>query len=143
MSAESFSHSIVVPTPREQVWSALDQPDTWEAVAGVDRVHEPIIDAGGRLRGFLFDTMVAGRAYEGRATPHDRVESHVMAWNISNSQITGVIRVELTDVSDGTRIDVGVEMRAASMMSRMFFGVISRTVAEGLPGTVEEMAERF
>ena len=125
------------------MWAALDEPETWEAVAGVDRVREPVFDADGRLRGFLFDTVVGGRAYEGRATPLDREEGRLIAWSIANSQVTGAITVELEDTKGGTRLDVSVEMQPVSMMSRMFFGVITRTVEEGLPRTVEEMAERL
>jgi carbon monoxide dehydrogenase subunit G len=136
----SFSHSAVVSSSREQVWAALDLPETWNSIAGVDRVHEPIMDSEGRLHGFKFDTLVAGKAYEGIAGPHARVEGEAMSWDIVNSQIRGVIHVELSDVTDGTLLDVGVDIESVSMFSSMFFGVISKTVGEGLPRTVEEMA---
>ena len=125
------------------MWAALDQPDTWNAVAGVDQVHEPIIDSEGRLQGFKFDTLIAGKAYEGIATPHRRVEGEVMAWDIINPHITGVINVELTEVTDGTVLDVGVEMESRSMLSRMFFGSIAKVVRDGLPRTVTDLAARF
>jgi len=143
VARESFSHSTVVDAPRSTVWAALDEPETWNAVAGVDRVHEPLIDEEGRLQGFKFDTVVAGKAYEGIASPHRRVESQTMSWDIENSQITGVIHVELEDVTGGTLLDVTVEMEANSLLSRMFFGSIAKVVADGLPGTVNDLARRF
>lgn len=143
MTSETFSHSTVVAASRSEVWAALDQPETWNAVAGVDRVHEPIIDEQDRLQGFKFDTVVAGKSYEGIASPHRRVEGEVMSWDIENSQITGVIHVELDDVTDGTLLDVTVEMEARGMLSRMFFGAIARVVRDGLPQTVNDLAGRF
>lgn len=140
MPKASFSHSSTVSSPREKVWTALDLPETWNSIAGVDRVHEPITDAEGRLLGFKFDTVVAGKAYEGTASPHARVEGETMSWDISNSQIRGVIHVGLSDHFDGTLLDVGVDIESVSMFSSMFFGVISKTVGDGLPRTVEEMA---
>ena len=143
MARESFSHSTVVNAPRARIWGALDDPETWNAVAGVERVHEPIVDAKGRLQGFKFDTIVAGKAYEGIASPHARSEGEALSWDIANSQITGVIKVELEDVTGGTLLEVGVEMEARGMLSRMFFGTISKVVGNGLPNTVNDMARMF
>lgn len=141
MPKASFSHSTVVSSPRQKVWAALDLPETWNSVAGVDRVHEPIIDGEGRLQGFKFDTVVAGKAYEGIAGPHARVEGEAMSWDISNTQIKGLIHVELSDDAGGTLLNVGVDIESVSMFSTMFFGVISNTVGDGLARAVEEMAE--
>lgn len=140
MPRASFSHSTVATSSRENVWAALDRPDTWNSIAGVDRVHEPIIDGEGRLQGFKFDTVVAGKAYEGLASPRARVEGRAISWDISNSQIRGTINVELSDDPAGTLLDVGVEIESASLLSSMFFGVIAKTVGDGLAQTVEEMA---
>ena len=142
MARESFNHSTTVNAPRTAVWAALDLPETWNAVAGVERVHEPVIDDDGKLRGFKFDTVVAGRAYEGIARPHARVEGEAMSWDIANSQIRGLLHVELADADHGTLLNVGIDMEAASMMSRMFFGVIASTVRDGLPRTMEDLAHQ-
>lgn len=143
MPSESFSHTAITPATRENVWNALDDPDTWNAIAGVERVHQPVIDKEGRLRGFLFDTVVSGIAYEGRATPHAREEGRLMSWNITNSQITGQIRVELSEASDGTLLTVAVDLASASLLAGMFFGAIAKVVGDGLPETVETLAARL
>lgn len=141
MPRESFNHSTIVNASRSTVWATLDRPETWNAVAGVERVHAPVIDSDGKLRGFKFDTVVAGVAYEGVAEPHARIEGESMSWNISNSQIQGLLHVELEDTYNGkTRLNVGIDMRSVSMLSGMFFGAIAATVRNGLPRTVEDLA---
>lgn len=121
----------------------MDMPETWNAIAGVDRVHEPSIDQDGRLRGFKFDTVVGGKAYEGTASPHARVEGETMSWNIGNSQIKGVIDVGLSDSPNGTLLSVAIDIEPIGILSSMFFGVISKTIREGLPRTVNEMAGKL
>ena len=143
MPRESFSHTALTAAPRENVWEALDDPDTWNAIAGVERVHQPVIDEEGRLRGFLFDTVVGGIAYEGRATHHAREEGRLMSWNITNSQVTGQIRVELGEAPDGTLLMVTVDIASAGFLAGMFFNAIAKVVGDGLPETVETLAERL
>lgn len=143
MPSETFSHTATTAASRESVWKALDDPDTWNAISGVERVHQPVIDQEGRLRGFLFDTVVGGIPYEGRATPHAREEGWLMSWNITNSQITGQIRVELGEAQDGTLLTVTVDIASASFLAGMFFGAIAKVVGDGLPETVDTLAARL
>lgn len=143
VASAAFSHASIVSAPRAAVWPALDLPETWNAVAGVERVHAPRFDDTGRLQGFLFDTVVAGRAYEGRAIPAERIEGSVMSWNIANSQVKGLIRVRLDDEGGETKLTVDVELEGVSMMSRMLFGAIAETVRQGLPRTVDAMAAQL
>jgi len=137
---QSFTHSARSAADPERVWRALNLPATWEAIAGVDRVREPITDEDGSLRGFTFDTVVAGKSYVGTARPHERDEGRRISWEISNQEIRGVTRVDLTPDGPGTRITVTVDVESAGLMSRMFFPVVAATIGKGLPASVEEFA---
>ncbi len=143
MSKATASHKTTVASSRAEVWAALDRPETWNAVAGVERVHQEVIDDQGRLRGFRFDTVVGGRAFESVASPRDRFDERLMSWNITNLHIEGIIRVELEDEADGTGLTVEIELASTSLMSRMLFGTIADGVRRGLPRTVEALASQI
>ena len=123
-----------------EVWSALDRPQTWEAIGGVDRVFDPEIDAEGRLQGFSFETVAGGKRYVGVATPHRRVAGEMMAWQIANSEVRGVTSVALSGDEHQTVITVTLEVRSAGFLSSMFFPVIAKAIGSGLPRSVDEFA---
>lgn len=143
MPSDSFTYTAHTTGDRPDIWNALQLPETWEGIAGVDRVYNPVIDAEDRLRGFDFDTRVAGKAYAGRAVPHARDEGSLIAWNIENSEVRGMIEVVLSDVDNGTEVSVSLDVSSKGLLSTMFFGAVSKTIGGGLPRTVEEMARRF
>jgi hypothetical protein len=138
--SQSFTHTAVAHAPRPKVWKALDQPETWETIGGVDRVLDPVIDEAGRLRGFDFEIVAGGRRYQGRATPLAREEGELMAWNVVSTEVRGSTTVQLSDDGAGTRIRVTLKVEAAGMLSVLFFPVVAAAVGNGLPGAVESFA---
>lgn len=136
-------HTATAAAPIDQVWTSLDEPSTWEAIGGVDRVFDPKIDDEGRLQGFSFDTIAAGRKYVGVATPHEREDMKVMSWRVQNSEVRGVTRVELEPTNPGTIIRVTLEVQSAGLLSGMFFPVIAGAIGNGLPRAVDEFAAGF
>lgn len=140
---QQFSHIAIAAAPRETVWASLDRPETWKAISGIDRVFDSTVDGHGRLRGFTFDTEVAGRRYRGTATPSRRVEGSAMGWNVRNSEIQGVIDVALADTGVGTEVSVTLDVENVSFMTGMFFPVIASAIGSGLPSAVEAFAAGF
>jgi hypothetical protein len=106
MPGQSFQHSAVTPVPVSDAWKSLDEPTTWEAIPGVDRVIDPVVDADGRLRGFSFESDVGGRKYLGKATPARREEGRLIAWDIDSSEITGKVAIEIGTEDQGTKVQV-------------------------------------
>jgi hypothetical protein len=137
---ETFTHSAIAAAPIERVWAALDEPGTWEAIGGVHRVFDPVIDDQGRLRGFSFDTVAAGRRYVGTARPDRRDEGRLMAWRIQNSEVRGVTMVELEEVEGGTSISVTLGVESVGLLSSMFFPVVAGAIGCGLPQAVNGFA---
>lgn len=135
-----FTHETTTNAPVDEVWEALDRPETWEAVGGVDRVYDPTVDADGRLQGFSFDTRAGGKAYKGTATPHERIEGQKMAWRVENSEVRGITSVEIEPDADQTRIAVRLEVESAGLLSSMFFPIIAGAIGNGLPRAVDEFA---
>lgn len=141
--SKSFKHTAVAAAPIDDVWAALDQPETWESIGGIDRVVDSNIDSNGRLRGFSFDTVVAGVPYRGSATPAGRDEGRLIGWNIENSEIAGTITVTLSDTGSNTEIDVNLTVESKGMLAAMFFSAVSKAVGTGLPGSVDAFAAGF
>lgn len=133
----------MTPVPRSTVWASLDQPGTWEGVAGVDRITDAQIDEVGRLQGFSFVTLIAGSSYSGTAKSAARQEGHRIAWDIENPEISGSIQVTLTDADPGTEVGVDLTIASKGLLSTMFFPAIARTIGNGLPNTVEAFAGQF
>ncbi len=143
MPTETFIHTATAHAPVEEVWASLDEPGTWEAIGGVDRLFDPIIDDRGRLRGFSFDTAAGGRRYVGKATPQERDEGRLMAWHIQNSEVSGVTAVELAPVDSGTSITVTLHVESVGLLSTVFFPVVASAIGNGLPRAVDGFAARF
>lgn len=140
MPSQTFTHETTTSAPVDEVWAALDRPETWEAVGGVDRVYDPTVDADGRLQGFSFDTTAGGRAYSGTAIPHERIEGRKMAWQVENSEVRGITSVEIERDDDETRIAVRLEVRSAGLIASMFFPIIAGAIGNSLPGAVDDFA---
>ena len=144
MPSQTFTHRALTTASVEEVWEKLDQPATWEAIGGVDRVFDADLDGEQRLRGFSFDTVAAGRKYVGQARPHRRIEGEVMAWDIQNPEIRGVINVTLRPAgSDGTEIQVTMAVHSVGFLSSMLFPVIATAIGSGFPDTVDEFAHKL
>lgn len=141
VASETFKHSAVTDAPPHEVWEALDRPATWEAIPGIDRVTDPVLDSGGRLRGFSFETVAGGRRYRGVASPAERVEGQAIAWTVDSAEMQGTIRVGLTPVGGRTSVEVTVEVGSAGLLSSLFFPVIAGAIGRGLPGAVERFAK--
>jgi carbon monoxide dehydrogenase subunit G len=139
--SQTFTHRSTANVPLEVVWAALERPETWEAIGGADRVFDPRIDEAGRLQGFSFDTMAAGKRYVGSATPRERIDGRRLGWNIQNSEIRGTTTVDVAPSANGdTAITVTLEVESAGFLSSMFFPVIAGAIGSGLPRAVDEFA---
>jgi carbon monoxide dehydrogenase subunit G len=140
VASETFNHSAIAAAARNEVWAALQKPETWEGIGGVENVHNPIVDADGSLQGFSFESVVGAKVYLGQAQRGRREEGRSMAWNIETSDIAGTVSVKLEDEGAGTRVDVTLEVESKGMLSNVFFPVISSTIGNGFPATVENFA---
>ncbi len=141
MPSQTFQHSATTHVTIEEIWERLNQPATWEAVPGVDRVYDPIVDANGALRGFDFDSMVGGKTYSGKASPAGREMNKLIAWDIRTAELTGQVMVALSQIGDGTRVYVRLHVGSAGMLGSLFFPIIASAIGGGFNQTVEEFVE--
>jgi hypothetical protein len=140
---QSFQHAATTSTSIAEVWSALDEPYTWEAVPGVDRVVDPIVDPSGRLRSFSFETVVGGKTYLGQAAPAGREDEKLMAWDIKTTEIRGRVTVGLSPVDDGTRVFVDLRVEGTGVLGSLFFPIIAGAIGNGFVEAVERFVSGF
>lgn len=143
MPTQTFTHTATAAAPLEKVWASLDRPETWEAIGGVDRVFDPIVDDRGRLRGFSFDSVAGGKKYVGKAVPRQRTEGSLIAWDIENSEVQGVTTVELSPDGDATTVTVTLDVESRGMLATMFFPIVAKAIGNGLPASVDDFAAGF
>lgn len=136
--SQTFSESSRTSAPIDDVWAALDRPETWQAIGGVDRVFDPEVDDHGRLRGFSFETVAGGKRYTGTAQPRQRVEGSTMAWDIESPEVRGTTTVDLEKDGDWTLVTVTVQVESVGFLSSMFFPVIAGALGRGLSTAVDE-----
>lgn len=140
MPKQTFLHSATTSASVNRVWDALQQPDTWATIGGVDRVTDPVIDDRGRLQGFSFHTSAGGMRFTGKATPHAYEEGRLMAWRVDNSEVRGLTTVTLSGSHGGTRIEVTIELEPVGMLASMFFPAVATAVGNGLAAAVDSFA---
>ncbi len=140
MPSQTFQHSSVATAPVARVWAAMDDPKSWEAISGVDRVFDPLVDPEGHLQGFSFESVAAGKQYLGRARPAGREPQKMVAWDIETSEMRGRVVVGLSPMDGDTRVHVSLRVESVGMLSSVFFPVIASAIGEGFAGTVDEFA---
>jgi hypothetical protein len=138
--SRSFHESAFADAVIAIVWGALNDPQSWESVPGVDRILESMVDHDGQLQGFSFESVAAGKKYLGRAIPAGREIEKMMAWDIETSEIRGRIVVGLHEADPGTRVDVSLRMESVGVLSSVFFPVIAAAIGDGFPKTVQDFA---
>ena len=140
MPRETFTYTSIASAPISEVWAALDKPETWEAIGGVDRVLDPVIEDG-QLKGFSFETITRGKTYLGQARPDRRDEGRLMSWSIANSEIEGKMAVALATTEERTRVTVTLDVESRGLVSTMLFPVIAGALGRGLPKAVDDFAK--
>ena len=118
----------------------MDDPKSWEAISGVDRVLDPVVDPEGHLQGFSFESVAAGKKYLGRARPAGREPQRMVAWDIETSEMRGRVVVGLSPwtVTPGSTSSLRIE--SVGMLSSVFFPVIAAAIGDGFRRTVDEFA---
>ncbi len=139
MPSATFQHSLSVDAPREEVWAALQSPNTWENIGPVNRVWDPTFD-GDFLTGYQWATEVAGRDFTGTANAIQHDEPHRYVIELDAGEMAGVISIDLGEGNPSTAIDVTLDFRSKGMLSAMFFPVIRSAIQNGLAQQMEDFA---
>ena len=140
---QSFQAAANSPASIDDAWSALQRPDTWEGIAGVDDVTDATHDADGQLISFGFAGTVSGLRYPGQAAIASASPPNEMRLELTTSEMSATIDVRLTAPGEGTRVHVELTVSSSSFLAGMFFPSIAAAIGRGLPVTVENLATRL
>lgn len=143
MPSAEFEHTAVAPATREIAWQQLQNPDTWEGLAGVDEVFDAHHDPTGLLTAYRFRATAASVVYEGTAKTVEAANLSKMVIDISTSEVTGTITTLLSEAEGGVAVSVTVALRSKGFLSTLFFPVISQSMSSGLPKQVDAFAARL
>lgn len=140
--SETFDHRVSINADRATAWAHLQEAETWEALAGIDRVHKVVHDADGQLVSYEFDAIAGGKSYPGVATVTARNNPERMVLHIESSEIDGSITTSLAD-DHPLELHVVLQLRSKGLLSTMFFPVVAASVGSGFPKQVNEFAARI
>lgn len=141
MPSETFEHAVSIDASRATAWAHLQEAETWEALAGIDRVHNVVHNDEGQLISYEFDAIAGGKRYPGVATVTERVNPDRMVLRIDSSEIDGNISTTLAD-DHPLELRVRLQLRSKGLLSTMFFPVVAASVGNGFPRQVDEFAAR-
>ncbi|MCA1736088.1 MAG: SRPBCC family protein [Actinobacteria bacterium] len=137
MPSQAFSHTAVASVGIDQVWSALQDPETWKEIGGVTEVSNPRFDELGLLS-YDFGLAIAGKNYRGQARRVEADERLRMVMKIDTNQMDGRIEVDLEPVGEETNVRVGIEIASRGLMAGLMFPVISSAVANGFEAAARQ-----
>ena len=141
---DSFSHSAIALVEPPAAWLALQRPDVWEEIAGVQEVVDPRFDEAGTLTSYRFTVKAGPHTVRGSAQTVEALEPDLMRIRISSPEIVGAITTELAPHEEtATLVTVSVEMRAKGILASLFYPVVSQAVRNGLPDQVHAFAEKL
>jgi hypothetical protein len=138
----TFSHTAPLTASPDDVYAALQHPDTWKGVGPIDDVWDAAL-SDDRLASFRWSARAAGRDWTGSARRVGEVAPPGMALALDSPEVAGRIDIGLSANGSGTDLTVTLTARSKGLLAGMFWGVISDALGSGLPRQVEEFASRF
>lgn len=147
MPNQSFQAVGVAPAAVTHAWNALQRAETWEGIAGVEAVHDPVHDDHGDLTAFEFAVSVGGVRYAGASSVVISEEPHHMRLDLTTSEVVATIDVRLLSDDElgpeATRVLVDLTVRSRSFLAGLFFPAIADTIGRGLGTTTAQFADRL
>lgn len=140
MPSATHSHSATTKAPLDDAWTALQQPDLWARLAGVQDVSDTTFFDDGTLQSFSFVVAVAGQKYRGEASTARYTINEDIALHVVSSEMEGTISVQLEPVTASTELSVTIELAPKSFLATIFFPAISSAVGNGMPELVDNLA---
>ena len=140
MPSQVFTAHAVAKAEARQVWSALQNPETWREIGGVNEVANPTFDEVG-LTGYDFTVTAGGKSYGGQARRVEASAHQRMVMKIATDQLDGQVTVDLGPLDAHTEVGVTMEIASRGFLAGVMFSVISNSVAKGYDAAVERFVD--
>jgi carbon monoxide dehydrogenase subunit G len=143
MPSGTFSHHVVVAAAPDDVWSRLQEADTWSGIGPIDRVWEATHDGEGVISGYRWSATAAGREWKGTARTTSAVPGEHLTLGLKSSEMRGSLTTEIAPNGNGSHLTVTMKVETVGMLSSLFWGVVRSAMEQGLPRQVEDFGARF
>ena len=122
----------------------LQEPETWGAIGGVQRVFDARHHPNGTLRSYRFLAEAGRKPYEGSASTVEADEPSLMVVTVDAAEIEGTITTELTPSNPhGTEMTVSLKVRARGILAVMFLPLVSKAIGSGFARQIDDIAQRI
>ena len=143
MPSEAFQATAITTSDPAAAWEAMQQPDVWEGIAGVEHVTDPEFHPDGSLARFRLAAIAAGKSYPGIAEVVESTPGRTMTLRLSTSELTATVALSLQGGDRGTHLTIDVDIRTSTFMASLFFPVVADVIGRGLPAAAEDFARRI
>lgn len=143
MPSESFQATATTTSAPEIAWKAMQQPDVWEGIAGVEQVSDPEFQSDGSLARFRLAATAAGKSYPGAAEVVESIPGRSMTLRLSTSELAATVALSLESADEGTLLTINVDIRTTTFMASLFFPVVADVMRRGLPTAAKDFAHRI
>ena len=143
MPSEAFRATATTTSDPVTAWEAMQQPEVWEGIAGVEHVTDPEFHPDGSLARFRLAAIAAGKSYPGVAEVIESTPGRTMKLRLSTSELAATVALSLRASDQGTHLTIDVDMRTSTFMASLFFPVVAGVIGRGLPTAAEDFARRI
>lgn len=144
MAPDRFTHTVHLNALPERAWAILQEPETWGAIAGVQRIYDATYHPDGTLRSYRFLAVAGMKPYEGSARTIEADKPSLMVVTVDTAEIEGTITTELQPSNPhGTDMTVSLRIRARGILSTMFLPIVSKAIGSGFPRQIDDIGRRI
>jgi carbon monoxide dehydrogenase subunit G len=144
VAPDRFTHTVHLNASPERAWAVLQEPETWGAIGGVQRVFDASHHPDGTLRSYRFLAEAGKKPYEGSASTIEADAPSFMVVTVDTAEIEGTITTELTPSNPhGTDMTVSLKIRARGILAIMFLPLVSKAIGSGFGRQIDEIARRI
>ncbi len=124
--------------PRLRVWSALQEPDTWTALTGVDEVVGVQMN-GDELAAIQWRSKIGPRLVRGETRVAESVKPNLMAMVVDGGEIIALTTASLHEVGSETRVEVSGQLEAHGFMAHLLLPVVTASIERAMPTALERL----
>jgi carbon monoxide dehydrogenase subunit G len=139
----TFSHAVTVPAAPADVWTRLQDAETWSGIGPIDAVWDATHDGDGVIAGYRWSATAAGRPWKGTARTTDAVPDERLTLSLKSSEMRGTLTTEISPNGSGSHLTVTMKVETVGMLSTLFWSVVRTAMEHGLPKQVEVFGEKF
>ncbi|HSG79232.1 MAG TPA: SRPBCC family protein [Acidimicrobiia bacterium] len=143
MPSGTFSHAVVVRARPADVWTRLQDAETWSGIGPIDDVWDATHGDDGVISGYRWSATAAGRSWKGTARTTEAVPEERLTLTLTSSEVRGTLTTKVSPTGEGSHLTVTLKVETVGMLSTLFWGVVRTAMEHGLPKQVEDFGAKF